>query len=96
MSTRDFVRSLPGGSLPNSRRLNKVHLDPLLLLALLAVISFGLVVLYSALGQDIDAFDGQVIRIAAALAIMAVAAQFDPGFYLRWTPVLSTGSAWCC
>ncbi len=88
MSTRDFVRSLPGGSLPNSRRLNKVHLDPLLLLALLAVISFGLVVLYSALGQDIDAFDGQVIRIAAALAIMAVAAQFDPGFYLRWTPVL--------
>jgi rod shape determining protein RodA len=88
MSSRDFVRSLPGGSLPNSRRLSRIHLDPLLLAALLGVIGFGLVVLYSALGRDISAFDGQVVRIGAALFVMVVAAQFDPGFYLRWTPLL--------
>jgi rod shape determining protein RodA len=88
MTNRDFVRTLPGGSLPTTRRLNRVHLDPLLLAALLAVIAFGLVVLFSALGQDVSAFDGQVIRMVIALAIMIVAAQLDPSFYLRWTPVL--------
>jgi rod shape determining protein RodA len=88
MSSRDFVRTLPGGSLPTTRQLNRIHLDPLLLAALLAVIAFGLVVLFSALGQDVSAFDGQVIRMFIALAIMIVAAQLDPSFYLRWTPVL--------
>ncbi|HTK99240.1 MAG TPA: rod shape-determining protein RodA [Pseudomonadales bacterium] len=88
MSGRDFVRSLPGGSLPAVRRLNNMHLDPLLLAALLAVIAFGLVVLFSALGKDIAIFDGQVIRILLALTIMIVAAQFEPGVYLRWTPLL--------
>ena len=42
MSSRDFVRSLPGGSMPAVRRLNNMHLDPLLLAALLVVIAFGL------------------------------------------------------
>ena len=72
MSGRDFVRSLPGGSLPAVRRLNNMHLDPLLLAALLAVIAFRLVVLFSALGKDIAIFDGQVIRILLALTIMLV------------------------
>jgi rod shape determining protein RodA len=88
MSGRDFVRSLPGGGLPAVRRLNNMHLDPLLLAALLAVIAFGLVVLFSALGKDVAIFDGQVIRIVLALTIMVVAAQFEPGVYLRWTPLL--------
>jgi rod shape determining protein RodA len=88
MSSRDFVRSMPGGGLPGVRRLNNMHLDPLLLLALLGVIVFGLVVLFSALGRDISAFDGQVIRVVLALGIMVIAAQFEPGFYLRWTPLL--------
>ena len=88
MSGRDFVRSLPGGSMPGVRRLNNMHLDPLLLAALLAVIAFGLVVLYSALGKDITIFDGQVARMLLALGIMVVAAQFEPGVYLRWTPLL--------
>ncbi len=88
MSSRDYVRSLPGGGLPAVRRLNNMHLDPLLLLTLLGVIAFGLVVLFSALGRDISAFDGQVIRMLLALAVMVIAAQFEPGFYLRWTPLL--------
>ena len=88
MSSRDFVRSLPGGSLPGVRRLNNMHLDPLLLLTLLVVIAFGLVVLYSALGKDLAILDGQIIRMVFAIGIMVVAAQFEPGVYLRWTPVL--------
>jgi rod shape determining protein RodA len=88
MSSRDFVRSLPGGGLPAVKRLNNMHLDPLLLLTLLVVIAFGLVVLYSALGKDITILDGQIIRMVFAIGIMIVAAQFEPGFYLRWTPLL--------
>jgi len=88
MSSRDFVRSLPGGSLPAVKRLNNMHLDPLLLLTLLVVIAFGLVVLYSALGKDMTILDGQIIRMIFAIVIMVVAAQFEPGVYLRWTPVL--------
>jgi len=88
MSSRDFVRSLPGGSLPAVKRLNNMHLDPLLLLTLLVVIGFGLVVLYSALGKDMTILDGQIIRMIFAIAIMVVAAQFEPGVYLRWTPAL--------
>jgi rod shape determining protein RodA len=89
VSSRDFVRSLPTGrGLPNARRLNRVHLDPVLLAALLGIIAFGLVVLFSALGRDISAFDGQVVRIVGALLVMVIAAQLDPGFYLRWTPLL--------
>jgi rod shape determining protein RodA len=88
MSSRDFVRSLPGGSLPAVKRLNNMHLDPLLLLTLLVVIAFGLVVLYSALGKDMAILEGQIIRMVFAIGIMIVAAQFEPGVYLRWTPAL--------
>lgn len=88
MSSRDFVRSLPGGRRSGVRPLTNMHLDPLLLVALLIVIGFGLVVLYSALGQDMTALDGQIMRMALALGIMVAAAQFEPGVYLRWTPVL--------
>src|SRR5262249_28217681 len=88
MSNRYFVRSLPGGSLPAVKRLNNMHLDPLLLLTLLVVIGFGLVVLYSALGKDMTILDGQIIRMVFAIGIMVVAAQFEPGVYLRWTPLL--------
>jgi len=90
MSSRDFVRSLPsGGGLP-ARRLTRIHLDPILLATLVGVIVFDLVVLYSALGgrPNISVFDGQVMRVFAALLVMVVAAQLDPGFYLRWTPAL--------
>ena len=53
------------------------------------MIAFGLVVLYSALGQAISAFSmGRLCGYCSRSAIMVVAAQFEPGVYLRWTPVL--------
>jgi len=88
MNSRDFVRALPAHATLRGRRLYQVHIDPLLLLAILLIMSFGLVVLYSALDRDINAFDGQVFRLAAAIGVMAIAAQFDPRFYQRWSPVL--------
>jgi rod shape determining protein RodA len=88
VSNQDFVRALPRWAGLRGRRLARVHLDPVLLGALLAVMAFGLVVLFSALERSIEAFDGQLIRLLAALGILVFAAQLDPRFYLRWSPVL--------
>jgi rod shape determining protein RodA len=88
MNNQDFVRSLPRHSRLSARaRLRQVHLDPLMLIALLAVIGLGLMVLYSAADRNMGLFSNQVIRMCLAVACMLVAAQLHPRFYLRWTPV---------
>ena len=85
----DFVRSLPGSRSVSARdQLLRINLDPLLLLTLLAIIGYGLVVLYSAVNRDAAYFTNQLIRIGLAFVVMVVAAQLDPGFYRRWSPVV--------
>jgi len=85
----DFVRSLPGSRSVSARdQLLRINMDPLLLLTLVAIIGYGLVVLYSAVNQDAAIFTNQLIRIGLAFAVMVVAAQLDPGFYRRWSPVV--------
>ncbi len=85
----DFVRSLPGGGSASARdQLLRINLDPLLLLTLVAIIGYGLVVLYSAVNRDAAIFTNQLIRVSLALVVMVVAAQLDPGFYRRWSPVV--------
>lgn len=85
----DFVRSLPGSRSVSARdQLLRIHLDPLLLLTLVAIIGFGLVVLYSAVNRDAAIFTNQLIRIGLAFTVMVVAAQLEPGFYRRWSPVV--------
>jgi rod shape determining protein RodA len=87
MSSHDFVRTLPGGRAVSARdQLLRIHLDPLLLLTLIAIIGFGLIVLYSAVNRDSTYFTNQLIRIGMAFVVMVVAAQLDPGFYRRWSP----------
>lgn len=89
MSGRDFVRTLPGSRPASARdQLLSVHLDPLLLMTLVAIVGFGLVVLYSAVNQDAGTFNNQLIRMGLAFAVMLIAAQLDPGFYLRWSPLV--------
>ena len=62
--------------------------DPLLCCMLAAVIVFGLVVLYSAVEGNGALFRAQLLRLLLGLLALAVAAQFSPTFYLRWTPWL--------
>ncbi len=87
MSSRDFVRSLPHGGSAAGQRLLQIHLDPLLLAALLCVIGYGLVVLYSAVDRNMDLFGNQAMRMGLALVLMVAAAQIHPRIYLRWTPL---------
>ncbi len=62
--------------------LRRLHIDEPLLLGLLAIICFGLVVLYSASGQNLLVVRAQVVRFALAIATMVVVANVNPR-YLR-------------
>lgn len=92
MSSQDFVRRLPphGGSAGGARLL-RIHLDPLMLVTLLAVTAMGLTILYSAVDRDVTLFGNQVARMGMAFAAMVMAAQLNPRFYLRWTPLFYSG-----
>jgi rod shape determining protein RodA len=91
MNNQDFVRRMPGGAgFGAGGRIVQVHLDPLMLLALLGIIGYGLVVLYSALNDNDPLFANQIIRMGLALLAMLVAAQLQPRFYLRWAPFVYT------
>jgi rod shape determining protein RodA len=72
-------RLLPGWvSLP--------RLDPWLLAGLLVVIAAGLLILYSAAGQDIVYVERQAVRIGVGLAAMLLVSQVPPHILRIWTP----------
>ena len=83
----DFQRQMPGSkNSAESHWLYKLHLDPLLLVLVVAVLAFGLMVLFSAAGDQSRLFDAQFQRVLVALAVLVVAAQLPPGLYFRWAP----------
>ncbi len=85
--SRDFIRSLPEHERDaRGSWLYRVNIDPLLLLLLMMVVGYGLVVLYSAVGQSEVLFRAQLLRITLAFAALAVAAQLPPQLYIRWAP----------
>ena len=79
----DFVRTLSGARTFQAR-MSFFHIDFFLLFCLLALVSFGLVILYSALDQNTDRFFSQVIRLVIAFSAMLVIAQFSPESYRPW------------
>lgn len=66
--------------------LQRLHLDGPLLGALLLISGVGLVVLYSAVAQNMDLWLQQVVRLVVALLAMVIIAQFPPDVLRRWTP----------
>ncbi len=73
-------------------RLNMLHIDGLLLLGLMALLIFGLFILYSASGQDIGMMKAQLVRLGLALAVMVAVAQITPQTLRRWSlPVFLVG-----
>ncbi len=69
-----------------ARGLRSMHLDGPLLFALICVAALGMVVLYSAAGQDADIVLRQGVRFGIALAAMFLAAQVPPHFMRLWAP----------
>ena len=64
------------------------RLDPVMLVLVLLIIGFGLVVLYSASGQDMAMVERQVLRLGFGLVVMLVISQVPPRILRVWTPWL--------
>jgi rod shape determining protein RodA len=60
------------------RVLDALHLDSPLLIAVLGVCAAGLVVLFSAAGEDLGVFLRQAARVGLALGVMVAVAQIPP------------------
>ncbi len=64
------------------------QLDAPLLIGLLLVMSFGLIVLYSASGQNMDMVYRQAARMGVGLLALLVLSQVPPHMFRIWTPWL--------
>ncbi|MCB1788968.1 MAG: rod shape-determining protein RodA [Gammaproteobacteria bacterium] len=75
---------------PNSRQglLAVFHIDLPLLVGLLLLCGFGLIVLYSASGENLGQVERQAVRIVLAFFVMLAIAQISPGTLRRWSPSL--------
>jgi rod shape determining protein RodA len=63
---------------------NAIHIDLPLLLGLIVLMGCGLIVIYSAGGQDMALIQRQLVRLGLAFAVMFVVAQIPPLVYRRW------------
>jgi len=78
----------PSGPVKPQGLLDFIHLDLPLLLGLLTLCGFGLMVLYSASGQDMGQINRQLIRLGLAFGVMIALAQIHPSTLKRWSPWL--------
>ena len=65
--------------------IQRLHIDLPLLLGLLTLCGVGLVILYSASGQDIDVIYRQLFKLVVAFTIMILVAQLPPAQLARWS-----------
>ncbi len=72
----------------NRSVLQKMHLDLALLISLLLLGACGLIILYSASNQDLNAMTQQGIRFILAFVCLFILAQIPPTQYLRLAPWL--------
>lgn len=76
-------------SITNPKTLiSKLHIDIPLLLGIVAVMIFGLLVMYSASGQSMAMMERQAIRMLLALGVMIGLAQISPRSYEAFAPFL--------
>ena len=66
--------------------MRRFNVDGPLLVGIVLICALGLVVLYSAVGENMRLLLNQVARLAVALAGMFIVAQLSPDFLRRWTP----------
>ena len=87
--SQDFVRQLPRSGLMKQRKEglgDVIHLDIPMLLLLLIISAYGLLILYSAVGQQVEPVISQLIKILVGLVSMVVIAQISPIVYMRLAP----------
>ncbi len=67
---------------------DKIHLDPTMVLILLALLTYSALVIWSASGQDMGMMERKIGQIAMGIVIMIVMAQIPPRVYEGWAPYL--------
>ncbi len=90
----DFVRQMPSGTATLAQRrslADRVHVDIWLLAILLALTTYGLIVLYSASGRSIDTVYRQGRFFLLAYGVMFAIAQFDLDRIKRFAPFAFAG-----
>ncbi|MDF5159505.1 rod shape-determining protein RodA, partial [Vibrio parahaemolyticus] len=75
----------------NRALFERFHIDLPLLLGILALMGFGLVIMYSASGQSLLMMDLQVMRMVLSLVVMLVLAQLSPRTYESLAPLMFVG-----
>jgi len=89
LANSDFQRQLSDFGTNSSSKFSLIrllNLDLTLFLLLLALASYGFIVLYSASSQSIPALISQAQKLLLATFIMLVIAQIPPRFYQRLSP----------
>jgi rod shape determining protein RodA len=89
MRLSDTQRLITGRAAPLGdfgRVLRRLNIDGPLLVGIILICALGLVVLYSAVGEDMRLWLNQVVRLGVALVGMFIIAQMPPDFLRRWTP----------
>ena len=85
----DYVRQLPPHQFGRRRRLSDlIHIDLLLLVLVSVIACYGLVILTSAVEQNMNTLRAQVVRLIVAFGVMIVMAHIPPRLYLRLAPAL--------
>lgn len=87
--SHDFVRQLPGEGLRAQRKVglgDVVHLDLPMVFLLLAISLYGLLILYSAVGQQTGPVIAQSVKLVLGVVAMIIAAQISPVVYRRLAP----------
>lgn len=77
-----------GGGLKRRNLAELLRLDLPLFTGLLLLSGLGLIVLYSASGEDMGQVKAQIIRLSLAFGVMLALAQVPPQAMCRWSPVL--------
>ena len=86
MITDNGFRRDQGGISFSLRMLNILHMDPLLLLAILLLTATGLGVLYSAGDQSIELINRQATRLFLAFLVMLILAHIPSTSLRFWSP----------
>ena len=69
----------------------RLHLDLPLLAGLLILMGFGLLILYSASGENALQLNRQIVRLSLAFLAMLFLAWIPPRIYKKWTPFIFGG-----
>jgi rod shape determining protein RodA len=72
-------------------RLERLHIDPWLMVLLLLAAGFGLIILYSASAQDMSMVIRQAVSFAVAFGVMIFLAQIPPKMYQAFSPWFYAG-----